>query len=258
MPRTEEEVLHAAEQLLVRDCMSGQGFQYWPEPYDPAAELKRFPYVVDDVSWARAHGYGRDIRQRLDDAAASNPNQAYFAGLSDQQKVGARVALNGDQAHSWLEAKPPMGGTLRHSDNGCTVEAWQRLYGDAAAWFRASSVVTNLDGMQVGRVIRDARYQAKVKSWRRCMKTRGVTADNPGELRNTRLSYRGSDAQERDRHAAVNEAECAHMSGLAKTAHHLDEWYSAALRRQYRSDYEAVERLQEAALPTARDLVSKQ
>jgi hypothetical protein len=219
--------------------------------------LKRFPYVVDDIGWARRHGYGRDIQRRLDKAAASNPNQTYFTGLSEQQKIRARVALNGDQAQGWLEAEPPMGGTLRHSDDGCTVEAWRRLYGDVAAWFRASSVVMNLDGMQVGHVVQDARYKAKLQSWRECMKARGHTVEGPGKLRDRVLAYRGPDALERDRRAAVNEAECAHVSGLARTAHALDRSYAAALRRQYGSDYETVERLRRAALPAARAIVSE-
>jgi hypothetical protein len=237
--------------------MSRQEFRYWPEPYDPAADLKRFPYVVDDVVWAKAHGYGRDIEQGLDKAAAENPNQAYFRGLPVARQIKALIALHGTTSGSWLEAKSPAGGTLQHSDNGCTVEAWRRLYGDVETWYQASRVVSDLDGTQVAQVLDDPRFQARVVLWRTCMKDRGYDVDNPGQLRAETLAYQHDDARDRDRRAAVNEAECARSSGLSQTARALDSSYAARLRNRYAVDYETSERLKDAALSAATDIARR-
>src|SRR5688572_2494362 len=77
-PLTEPELdlLHQAEQLLTRDCMRDAGFDYWPMPRRPATEYRDFPYAIDDLAWATRHGYGTDLRRKLELAGRSNPNQA--------------------------------------------------------------------------------------------------------------------------------------------------------------------------------------
>src|SRR4051812_27759853 len=82
----EVETLHRAEQLLVRDCMKRQGFRYWPTPLRPSPDFRDFPYVVDDVAWAKAHGYGRDIEKRLDKETESSPRALYYRSLSESRK----------------------------------------------------------------------------------------------------------------------------------------------------------------------------
>ncbi|ELP69722.1 hypothetical protein STRTUCAR8_09058 [Streptomyces turgidiscabies Car8] len=57
---TPRETLALAEQLLIKECMEKQGHEYWVEPLRPDDVSTRFPYVVDDPAWARAHGYGTD------------------------------------------------------------------------------------------------------------------------------------------------------------------------------------------------------
>ncbi len=257
IPDTDAEILHSAEQLLIRDCMSRQGFRYWPEPYDPAADLKRFPYVVDDAAWAKAHGFGRDIHRRLDRMARDNRNGLYYQTLSEQQKARARAAIHGEGLKPGLEAKVPAGGMLRHSDKGCTVEAWRLLYGDIRVWYRAERVTSSLEGVRISQVQQDARFQAKVGSWRECMKARSYSVNNPGELHAKMLSYQGLDAATKDRLAAAEEVECARKSGLSRMAHDLDSMYATALRREYKPDFETFERLKLAALPIARKVISQ-
>src|SRR4051794_25468603 len=47
------ELLYTAEQLLIKACMRRAGFTYHPAPRNPVPGYRDFPYVVDDVDWAR-------------------------------------------------------------------------------------------------------------------------------------------------------------------------------------------------------------
>lgn len=61
--------------------MRAEGFSYWPVPRVPHPDLRDFPYGVDDVDWARGHGFGRRIEQQLDEEAAASPRARYQSGL---------------------------------------------------------------------------------------------------------------------------------------------------------------------------------
>lgn len=254
-PTTAElETLHRAEQLLIRTCMKQQGFLYWPVPRLPAPDFRDFPYVVDDIAWAKVHGYGRDIEQRLDQEEPASPRARYYRSLPPQRQQAMGIALNGP-ASTGLEARSPLGGTLNHSDQGCTVASWRRLYGDVQTWYRSSETVSNLFGMRTGRVTADPAYQASVAAWSRCMNKRGYIATDPQELRATQLGKHGPDAERQDVPTATAEAECARSTGLTTTAHTLDRRTADALRTQYRAAFDAMWRMQTAALPTARSVV---
>src|SRR5438874_431245 len=51
-------LLYQAEQTAIQNCLRDKGFRYWPEPQPSASVSNRFPYVIDDVAWARANGFG--------------------------------------------------------------------------------------------------------------------------------------------------------------------------------------------------------
>ncbi|MED7947722.1 hypothetical protein [Streptomyces sp. BE303] len=255
---TEDEldVLQRAEQLLIRDCMKEQGFSYFPVPRRPSADYREFPYVVDDVDWARTNGYGRAVERRLDEEDAVAPRTAYYRSLPPDRAQALGVALNGPSP-TGLEVANPVGGRLTHSDQGCAVGAWQRLYGDARAWFGSSEVVNNLFGIRAGRVTQDPAYRDAVAVWSACVAGRGHPADDPRQLRDRQLSREGEAAEREDVPVAVSEAECARSTGLDTTVSGLDRRYADAVRAEHRAVFDTMWRLQTGALPTAREVAAR-
>ncbi|GAA3468734.1 hypothetical protein GCM10018965_032870 [Nonomuraea roseola] len=217
--------------------------------------MELFPYVVDDVEWARENGYGRARREELGRAAA--PSENYFRGLPEDRRQAWLTAFHGDRAAA-LEAELPIGGVVGHSANGCAAQAWQELYGDKGRWFRASRVIQTLDNMRIGQTQADPAYRAALKRWSECMSRTGFAATTPLALRKQRLAQQGADAESHDKNAATAEARCAVDTGLSKTARDLDAANAAALKKRYPREFESAARLRESALPKARALVSEQ
>ncbi|MEJ3748260.1 hypothetical protein WEI85_33865 [Actinomycetes bacterium KLBMP 9797] len=242
--------LDLAKQLLIRECMARHGFPLWLGAPPPEDEQRMFPYVVDDVDWARRHGFGGDIAAAAEARRRDDPNQRYFEGLPPDRRSAALVALNGARPEG-LEARLPSGGVVRRSAEGCRSEAERRLYGDLPAWYRAHRVVANLSIVRSGRVLADPAYAAALPAWARCMRRHGYPVDSPAHLRRT-VADRGRDAEVA---AAVAEATCA-TGGLAATARELDARYGAELAQLYRSDIETKRRLELAAAPRARAIVA--
>ncbi|TMR89425.1 hypothetical protein [Nonomuraea basaltis] len=252
----ESDLLHRAEEILVRDCMAQKGFRYWPKPLDPVLDYREFPYVVDDVKWAKAHGYGRDIERALDWEDRFSPRALYYRALPEDRLRAAKISLIGERPEG-LEVTHPLIGSMTHSDRGCVAEAWRQLYHDAEAWFGAKQVTSSLSGMRMSLVTADAAFRQRIAHWSRCMRARGFTTPDPLALRRERLATEGPYTGAEERRAAVAEAECAHSSGLAKTARERDIHYAAVVRERYRPFFDTLGRLQQAALPQARLIVGK-
>ncbi|MFC6902966.1 hypothetical protein ACFQGX_48140 [Nonomuraea dietziae] len=120
-----------------------------------------FPYVVDDVEWARENGYGRTRRQELGKTAA--PSEKYFRALPEDRRRAWLTTFHGDRAAA-LEAELPIGGTVGHSANGCAAQAWQELYGDKGRWFKASRVIQTLGNMRIGQTQADPAYRGRAET----------------------------------------------------------------------------------------------
>ncbi|MFB4278403.1 hypothetical protein ACBJ59_24150 [Nonomuraea sp. MTCD27] len=260
----EARVLWDAEQLLVRDCMARRGFRYWVVPRDSIPENRDFPYVVDDLGWARRHGYGGDILERIDRLRDRNPNRRYLEGLPAQRRRAAFAALYGEGPQSWaatprpdqLEARLPTGGVVRRNAASCTSEAPGLLYGDLATWFRATRVVQNLADLRRARVVRDPRFAAAVGAWSRCMRGRGHPYAHPRLTRAEAVADGSAGpaarkAREKQIATAVAEAICAGESGLSAVARELDEKYARELVARHRPDVIAERRMRRDALPMA-------
>jgi hypothetical protein len=248
------DVLHQAEEVLVRDCMAQQGFTYWPRPRTPAPDTELFPYVVDDLEWARANGYDRASRDQIEQDASSAAR--YYGGLPKDRQRAWLAAYHGARA-AGLEARLPFGGTVGHSDDGCAARAWQELYGDMRQWFRVERITDALGEMRVRQTLQDARYVAAKKRWRECMSAEGFSAEAPLSFRAQQLEYEGADGEARDRAAATAEARCAASSGLSEVARQLDAANAATLEKRYQADYATAERLRETALPKARAVLAE-
>ncbi|MFJ5731746.1 hypothetical protein [Streptomyces paradoxus] len=175
--------MHDTEQDLLRQCMRQEGFRLWKVPLEPVPEQREFPYVVDDVKWAREHGYGSDIRQRAERLRAEDPNRRYFEGLSSERRAAAKAALHGRDRSGGPSVTLPGGGVVRRSGDGCTAQAQTRLYGDFARWFRAKTFTDNLTGLRMARVTAEPAFRKAVKNWSSCMRGTGHAYDDPGQAR---------------------------------------------------------------------------
>lgn len=244
------ETLRVAEQVLLRECMAEAGFEYRITPKE--MEIPQFPYVVDDPAWAAEHGYGSDIDALVEHLREDDPNQRYFRGLPAERRAQALRAANGASPDG-LTAHGPDGITATRSASGCQSAAQRRLYGDLAAWFQATTVVSQLPQLRAERVLADPRYAAAVQPWSVCMGERSHPFPTPQAARAAAAGL--------DRSAEIAlaraEAACADSSGLSAAAHRLDTEYGTALDQQYRSDIDTVRRLRLGALPRARDAAAR-
>lgn len=255
LTETEEALLYDAEQVLVRDCMARDGFRIWITTYDDQPEPERFPYVVDDIDWASRHGYGTELRRSADAQAAADPNKAYFDNLPADRRKAAVAALNGT-GPGRVETVLPTGGLLARYDNGCTSQAWHELYGDLAAWYRATKIIEVLPGLWQGRVVADPVFTAAVARWSGCMREAGHPYESPAAAR---AAFRSPDAKtgrEAEIRTAVAEATCAGRTGLAATASELDQSCQADVHAEHREVLETKLRLQLAALPRAQSVMT--
>ncbi len=245
--------LEFAERIDVGKCMADRGFRYLPEPPTPAE--RRFTYVLDDVAWARQHGYGIVPDS---DVAVTGTNERYFASLSPDRRVQAVAAFSG--SHGEVTVSVPGGGVVGSATDGCTALAQQRLYGDFPTWFHAKIITANLELLYVPRVRSDPAFIRALGEWSRCMGGRGFSATGPNNLAE-QLSDRirgrtTADARDLEIETAVAEATCARQTPLATTAEALDRRYRTETEARYHLEIQIRDRLREAALPHARQIVS--
>lgn len=247
---TEEVLLDYAGQLIVHDCMASHGFRMWITPHGRQPEPEQFPYVLDDIGWARRHGYGTDLRRSADAEAAADPNKTYFDSLTAEGRKAAVAALNGT-GPGRVETVLPTGGLIARYDNGCTSQAWRELYGDLAAWYRAVKVAEALPALWQREVTADPVFVSAVARWSGCMRKSGNPFESPAAARASAVSPNAVTGGDVEMRTAVAEATCALETGLAAIAHQLDRSRRAEVRAKYRAELETKLRLQLAALPRA-------
>ncbi|MFE9764364.1 hypothetical protein ACFYPC_07500 [Streptomyces sp. NPDC005808] len=250
------ETLRLAEQLLIKECMEKEGHKYWVEPPRADDVSIRFPYVVDDPAWARAHGYGTDLRRQREAEVQRDPNQQYFRSAPASTKAVLVSDLNGAQPQG-LSVRLPNGMQVSHSDQGCEATAERQLYGDLEAWFRATRVTDSLAGIRLGLVTNDKRYKAAVEPWARCMRERNYTYADPARARAAATQPQAPWPRAKEVRLASAEAACAASSGLSSVAESLDSEYRDRLRRSHPRETADLARLKREALPRARVIVAR-
>ncbi|MGW5346342.1 hypothetical protein [Streptomyces sp. NPDC004050] len=256
----ESRTLARAEQVLISRCMAARGFPYEVAEV-PQDGARSFPYVVDDVAWAREHGYGGAEERAAARAREDDPNQRYFRQLPAARRAAARTALMG-AAPVGLSAKAPTGVMITASADGCIADAQRTLYGDPATWFRVKVVTMNLRPVREARVLEDARYAGAVAEWAACMKAAGRPHATPDESRRAAARWGEelppAEADAAAAELAVVEATCATGTPLARVSQSLDRAYGEELRTRYRAELTLRWRLQSEALPKARRLAQSE
>ncbi|MET9470373.1 hypothetical protein ABZY44_37420 [Streptomyces sp. NPDC006544] len=246
----ELDLLHTARELLLRDCMRAKGFVYQPVPRQPVPEAREFPLVLDDVDWARRHGYGSDLAAVAERNQRDDVNQHYFESLPADRRVQALLAANGPRTEG-LTARTPDGMEMGRSPEGCQSDADRTLYGDLAGWFQARTTLTSLTSLVSERAGAAPEFSEATRPWAVCMRTAGHDFADPAAVRAALPVPRTEEIR-----LAVAEATCAQSSGLAETASGLSRKFETELRERYRADVNTAFRLQLGALSRARSVIA--
>lgn len=256
----EQVLVDQARELLIEDCMVAEGFRYWPAPVAGVEDRKGSGYVLDDVDWAREHGYGSDRRDRIVAIQRNDPNHAYANALPEAERLRYSETLDGDPSAGMLTAELPVGGTVQTPSDSCVARAKGELYGDFATWFQAEKIATNLVGLYADDLVADERFETALTAWSECMRERGHDYRDPPAIREDLPSLTEglstTKARDVEKELAVAEAVCAtRETSLVSTTRELESEYRDGLR-QYRDDVATYHRLQHAAVEHAREFLA--
>ena len=136
-----------AVQELIAECMSDEGFEYFP--VDPGAVMyeARAADGEDEIPWgtlefAEQWGYGITVQPEMDDSGLEpeplpidpgmeDPNGEYVAGMSESEQAAYYAALHGS---AWDEPIDPEAEWVPPTwdQMGCYGYAQHEIYGDAA------------------------------------------------------------------------------------------------------------------------------
>ncbi|MFV0131979.1 hypothetical protein ACLGIH_01690 [Streptomyces sp. HMX87] len=239
----EKDLLNDAEQRLITDCMRGEGFSYTVDPPPPnRSRAPDRPFGLDDVAWARRHGYGLAADGRSGDrgGAAQTPagsQERYLASLTPERRLAFDRALNGTDREAIVVEVPGRGQILTSAD-GCQAEARSRLYGDLHRWTEAKAIVVNLGYITWDQVVSEPGYTKALEGWRDCMAARGLpyrsSSEAIGDVASRRPQHTGESARKREMRTAVADAECNRDAGLSRTGTRLlREHVQAAARKKF-------------------------
>lgn len=253
-PVTAEEkvLLYRAEERLIRHCMADNGFEYHeiPPPADNAGP-RDFPYVIDDVAWARKHGYGVVEEGR----PTANPNTAQFEKLSAARKQAWQKMLVGEGAR--VSVTLPDGPRYSISGEGCIADARRALFGDLARWYRASKLTEDLPTLVQRAVRDDPRYDAAMADWAGCMRRQGHQVSTPVELRDEHFSrartMKRVVARAAEIRTAVAEARCAQSTSLSRVIQTIEPEYERDVHAEFGDVVAELNAMERSALPVARD-----
>ncbi|NGO74262.1 hypothetical protein G6045_00960 [Streptomyces sp. YC504] len=261
LTHAEEMLVDRAREALIEKCMAETGFTYRPVPVASLAERKMGGYVLDDVTWARRHGYGTRLSEGLADVQRNDPNHAYARGLPKAERIRYSKTLDGDPSGGMLTAELPAGGTVRTPRDSCVAEAKGELYGDFPAFFHAEKAATGLVPLYAPEILKDRRFVNAREEWASCMSKRGHDFADPAAVRE-RLPQLTHGVSRDKAHVievelAVDEAECATKeTALVRTARALETEYVDGLD-EYRDELTDYRRMQHGALKRARELCAE-
>ncbi|MGH3239841.1 MAG: hypothetical protein ACRDNL_05635 [Spirillospora sp.] len=254
----EARTLDHAQEVLISRCMRRHGSVYDVVTPPDDGGAREFRYVVDDVAWARRHGFGSRDQARALRAKDADPNQRRLTRLAASERERYRRTLLGVQPGR-IRIALPSGVVILATDQGCLAEAQEAPYGDVRAWLSSDVIVKNLAPLIEQRVRQDRRYRAAQSAWAVCMGRSGHPSPSPEVLRSQVLEdgdlTRPHPPERRaELRAAVAEAVCARRTGFGATARHLDRAYGDSARRTYARQHESWRAARLRALSRARTL----
>lgn len=249
---TDDELLHRASERLIARCMARHGFAYAEQP-PPSSREPGFRYVLDDVGWARKHGYGTLLGR------PGERNQDASGGklAPERERAWQRTLLG--SGHQLVADLPGL-GRVSAPDTGCIAEARRTLYGDLAGWYRVRRVVDHLGSYLADQVGAASEYRTGLAAWARCVRERGYAASSPDDLRELVARQEaesvGEQAEAQEIAAAETEAGCASSTGFAQTIAGLERRYRPKIERRFARELEALKSFEREAIPRARQTLT--
>lgn len=186
-------------QELVAECMSAEGFEYFPVAPGDAVLYARKTLVApeggeDEIPWgtlefAEQWGYGITVQPEMEDPGLSpepvpvdpgmgeDPNSEYVAGMSESEQTAYYTALHGT---AWNEPIDPEGGDEwvppTWEEMGCFGAAQHEVYGDAAfgGGEEFQGLMDELNLMWEA-IAEDDRVNEANAEWASCMADEGQT-----------------------------------------------------------------------------------
>jgi hypothetical protein len=159
----------ARAEVLVRDCMKAQGFEY--VPIDPAAQRAELLGAagVTEEDFERQFGYGITTlyEQRRAQKKKLGPNEAIRARLNEAERAAYDRALYGDHPDATFDKVLDTGDFTQLG--GCTREAADKVFGGAETVQTLQKKLDELDEA----ILADARMVEAVKQWSNCMREAG-------------------------------------------------------------------------------------
>jgi hypothetical protein len=239
-----------ADQLLIRDCMRSMGFAYMivRDPVEPP-ELE-YPFGIDNIAWARANGFGRDLIERI------SANERYVSGLSQSEQNRYSLDLNGPgPSGPGVAVQLPTGEFLGHSTSGCIAEADRELYGNYDAWFKVDSQYQDLSNVADANVMSDPIYSSDLKQWSLCMFKSGFKFDSPAQAMEEFLSSSPPGPRAMAVQVAVREAVCGERVRLFRTSNQLAQKFNRSVDRRYAKLIRSAALFNEIALRHSRKVL---
>lgn len=182
--------LAQAEEVLVSNCMTANGFSH---PVQPAGAAK------PEVEQKRAIGYGLSpSHHRANEEAHSAEYLAALFG-DDSRRMAIRL---------------PDGGEATFPGHGCLFESRRAIFNDILMWARVTHVPESLSNRLADHVPADPAYVAAMRAWSECMHVRGHSYALPSDaLQELTARYEAEGPNEQLRRqeidTAVADAECA-------------------------------------------------
>ncbi|MDG4864182.1 hypothetical protein P8605_39180 [Streptomyces sp. T-3] len=254
----ERALLGVAEQRLIASCMRDKGFRYRIDPEGARGEVPERRFGLDDVAWARRHGYGlaeaaRDGGRGGKSEAEKSPQARYVASLPPRRQAEFDRALNGTDRAAIVVPAPGRGQIFTSAD-GCQADARARLYGDLRKWTEAKAAVVNLEFLTFDEVVAEPQYTRALARWRACMKERGLAYPSSsqaiGAVAKENQSRTAERAWKREVTVAVADAECNRAAALARTGTRLQREH---VRDAVRDEFARQTRYYTQAVTTALD-----
>jgi hypothetical protein len=263
-------LIDQAEHRLIMDCMRRRGLEYPEAPEgergvrpEPPPEVPQHPFGIDDVDWARTHGFGSDLEavalQAADAARAADPVVRAFARLPEAYQTTLLTALYGAESDPAVSVTLPTGYVVTTRTAGCQAEARVALYGDQERWLRVSAVVKALPGLAVRAVLSDQRFTRAEQSWSACMQALGHPVAGMEAFRERFHAEAEAlpKAQRRklEIRLAVAEATCAQRTGVTALGERLEREALQGLRQTHRASVAEVDRRRARAATRAAELL---
>ncbi|MCD0452616.1 hypothetical protein LO762_26035 [Actinocorallia sp. API 0066] len=251
-------VRHAAQEELIRRCMTKAGFTYVKSPSptgDVAPTMGVEPYG-QSVADAKRHGYPKDpVNDRP--ATETDPGNG---GLSASDKAKWHAAYFGDGSSS-VEIELPNGESVGTNANGCLAEARATLYGSVELEIR----VVNFAGMLPIVAQRQIRVDPALKTlndaWAACVKAKGLGefADpEAARVKAKEFASQGTPAEARKKEItlAVADAECEAETDYAPKRRTLEDRYYTVALQKYQGPVTEIISANKHALTKAKQILS--